>query len=317
MKFRTEINIPKQESLIDYNSNIVLFGSCFTENIETHFNHFKFNNTSNSHGIIFNPLAIEKAISDSVDNLKYTKNDLNFYNDMWFSFNHHTRFSSDKEDKILTKINYEIQKSNISLETASHIFITLGTARVYRFKETSDLVANCHKVSQKEFNNELLSIAEIVESLRSTIKKIRSINPSATFLFTVSPVRHVKDGLAENSLSKAFLLSAIHEIIDNKRIFYFPSFEIMMDDLRDYRFYKSDLIHPNEIAMEYIWGKFFNSWIDKKVYPIMEEVNGIQKSLQHKPFRIESKKHQEFLKKLKERINILETNYPQIRFNKK
>ncbi|MEN8186476.1 MAG: GSCFA domain-containing protein [Bacteroidota bacterium] len=315
MKFRTEIIIPKQENLIDYQSNIVLFGSCFTENMESHFNYLKFNNTANSHGIIFNPVAIEKAVSDCVEEKKYDQNDLYHHNELWLSLNHHTRFSSDKQEEVLTKINSEIQDANRSLKKASHVLITLGTARVYRFKETSDLVANCHKVPQKYFDHELLSIQEIIASLNRIIKKIESVNTNITFLFTVSPVRHIKDGLAENSLSKAHLLSAIRQVVDARNYFYFPSYEIMMDDLRDYRFYASDMVHPNEIAMEYIWDKFKGSWISEESYQLMKEIDNIQRSLQHRPFRKNSKQYQDFLKNLENKIESIESKYPQIRFN--
>lgn len=317
MKFRTEINITKEENLIDYNSNIILFGSCFTENMESHFNYFKFNNTTNSHGIIFNPLAIERALSECADNKKYVQKDLYFYDNLWLSFNHHTKFSSENKKEILTKINNQIIKTNLALTKASHVLITLGTSWIYRFKESGELVANCHKIPQKQFQKELLNINQVIQSLENSITKIKSANPNTIIIFTVSPVRHLRDGFVENNLSKAHLISAIHHVINNKQVFYFPSYEIMMDDLRDYRFYKGDMLHPNEIAMEYIWEKFKNSWIDINTFPLMHEIENIQKSLQHKPFNISSKKHQDFLKKTKSKIKIIQNKYPDIKFSNK
>lgn len=314
MKFRTEINIPKQKQQIDYQSDIVLFGSCFTENIEKHLSHFKFKNISNSHGILFNPKSIEIAIKDCVNQKIYTQNDLAYFNDLWLSFNHHTKFSSVYLAQILQQVNTNISNTHRTLKKASHVLITLGSSWVYRNKETENLVANCHKIPQRNFKKEILSIKENKTILKQIISDIRKINRSATIIFTVSPVRHLKDGFVENMQSKSRLHTAIHEITDNKTIFYFPSFEIMMDDLRDYRFYKNDLLHPNEMAMEYIWKKFKSSWVSNESYTLMKDIDSVQKSILHKPFRENSEKHQEFLKKLSEKMDDISKNYSHISF---
>ncbi len=314
MKFRTEINIPKQKNQISYNSEVVLFGSCFTENIEKHFNFYQFNNNSNPHGILYNPTAIENSINDCIANKKYITEDLFLFNDLWLSFNHHTKFSSENKEGTLSDINKQIQQTNSALTKATHVLITLGSSWAYRFEESDKLVANCHKIPQKKFHKELLNINQVVKSLENSISKIKSINPNTLFLFTVSPVRHLKDGFVENSLSKAQLISAIHQIIDYNQIFYFPSYEIMMDDLRDYRFYKSDMLHPNDIAMEYIWEKFKDSWIDPNAFHLMQEIKNIQRALQHKPFNRSSTKHQEFIKKTDSKIKTIQIKYPHIKF---
>ncbi len=314
MKFRTKITIPKQTDQIDYQSGIVLFGSCFTENIEKYLSYFKFRNASNSHGILFNPKSIERAIHDCVNQKLYTQNDLDYFEDIWYSFNHHTKFSSVYLAKILEQINNNITNTHKALTNASHILITLGTSWVYRNKKTKNLVANCHKIPQKNFAKEIISIDENETILKQIVKDIRKINKNTVILFTVSPVRHLKDGFIENTQSKANLHASIHKVTDHKKIHYFPSFEIMMDDLRDYRFYKNDLLHPNEMAMEYIWGKFKDAWITETSYPLMREIDGIQKSLLHKPFREESEKHQDFLKKLSDKINRISKAYDHIHF---
>jgi len=316
MKFRTEINIPKQNNQISYHSKIVLFGSCFTENIEKHFNYYQFKNNSNPHGILFHPIAIENSIIDCINNKNYTEADLFYFNDLWLSLNHHTKFSSENNSTVLNDINKQIQQTNLTIRNASHILITLGTSWVYRFENSDALVANCHKIPQKKFQKELLSVKQIVNSLENSIAKIKSVNKSTIILFTVSPIRHLKDGFAQNNLSKAHLISAIHSVIDKKQTFYFPSYEIMMDDLRDYRFYKNDLSHPNDIAMEYIWEKFKNSWIDENSFELMGEIENIQKSLQHKPFQGSSKKHLEFINKLNHKITTLKKKYPHFDFTK-
>jgi len=314
MKFRTEINIQKEKNTISYDSKIILFGSCFTENLEKHLSYFKFQNISNSHGILFNPKSIERAIHDCVIKKEYTQNDLHYFDDVWMSFNHHTKFSSVYLAKILEQINNNITKTHRALANASHILITLGTSWVYRYKETENLVANCHKIPQSSFKKEIISIDENTAILKQIISDIQQINSSASIIFTVSPVRHIKDGFVENTQSKARLHTAIHNIIDNKTVYYFPSFEIMMDDLRDYRFYKNDLLHPNESAMEYIWEKFKDTWISTNSYSLMKEINSIQKSLLHKAFRENSEKHQLFLKKLDEKIYQISKKYDHIHF---
>ena len=314
MKFRTELTTQKQNDQIDYNSGIVLFGSCFTENMEKHLNYFKFKNISNSHGILFNPRSIERAIDDCVNKKEYNQNDLHYFDDVWFSFNHHTKFSSIHLANILDQINENIANTHKALTNASHILITLGTSWVYQHVETENLVANCHKIPQRNFNKKILSVDQNINILKQIISNIQKINTHATLIFTVSPVRHLKDGFIENTQSKARLHTAIHHIIDHKTTFYFPSYEIMMDDLRDYRFYKNDLLHPNETAMEYIWEKFKNSWISSTSYPLMKEIDGIQKSLLHRPFREKSKKHQAFLKKLNEKIYHISKKHDHIQF---
>lgn len=314
MEFRTPIPIKKEKKPIDYNSKVVLFGSCFVENIEKNFNYFKFQNNSNPFGIIFHPKAIEKAVSECIKCKEYQQRDLFYNDDYWLSFNHHSKFSSDRLDEILTNINSNIKTTHAALKEASHVFITLGTSWIYRFELTGNIVANCHKIPQKQFQKSLLSIEQITQSLTKTITNLKKVNPGVTVLLTVSPIRHLKDGFVENTRSKAHLHTAIHEVIDNESVFYFPSFEIMMDDLRDYRFYKNDWLHPSETALKYIWEKFKSAWIAEKEYPLMQEIDEIQKSLEHRPFRKDSDEHVKFLSKLHKKMDAITTKYPLIKF---
>jgi len=317
MEFRTILNPQKKQNSIDYNSNIVLFGSCFTENLDKHLKYYKFNRVSNPYGILFHPKAIEKSIEQCIQKKVYNQHNLYFNDNLWSSFNHHSKFSSDSLSQILSHINGEIDKTHTALLNASHVLITLGTAWVYRFVETEMLVANCHKIPQRKFTKELLSIAEITDSLHRIVSLIKKTNPKAIVLFTVSPVRHVKNGFIENTRSKAHLHTAVQQTVDHKKSFYFPSYEIMMDDLRDYRFYKNDLLHPNKIAMEYIWDIFKNTWINEKSSPLMKTIDGIQKSLKHKPFHVNSERHQLFLKNLEAKIKEVKKQFPSIVFKDK
>jgi len=304
--FRTEIKLKKEQNKINYNSKLLLIGSCFTQNIGDKLSYFKFDNVVNPFGILFHIKAIEKLISTSLSNKIYSKNDLFFHNDRWHCFDVHSNLSSANDNVMLTEINSAVKRTKKQIEEASHIIITLGTSWVYRFIETNKLVANCHKIPQKKFLKEILSAAQIVESLENMIRLIKTDNKKATIIFTVSPVRHLKDGFIENQQSKSHLIAAIHQVInEQKELYYFPAYEIMMDDLRDYRFYKSDMIHPNETAINYIWEKFIAAWVDNSSTEIMKDVDSVQKGLLHKPFYENSKKHQEFLEKLNQKIQKL------------
>lgn len=314
MKFRTEIKIQKAAHTIDHNSKLVLIGSCFSEHMQEKFEYFKFQHCANPYGILFHPLAIERALKECIEQKVYSQEDLDFKNSTWLSYQHHSKFSGRDSEQVLKQINDEILRAGKALRKASHFIITLGTSWVYRKKKDGEFVANCHKIPQNEFTKELLGVDEINSSLSHMINRIQAINQDAKFIFTLSPVRHIKDGIEENSLSKARLLQAIHEVKNNNFVFYFPSYEIMMDDLRDYRFYGKDLIHPNEMAIDYIWDLFIQSWMDQQTRKKMEEVDKIQKSISHRPFDPESDQHKSFLKALQKRIKTLESEYPEIKF---
>ena len=303
MNFRTEINPKKHENNhINYNSKLLLIGSCFTNNIGIKLDYFKLKVLINPFGVIFNPKAIEKLILASLNEVVYTENDLVFHNEHWHCLDLHSDFSHSKKEMVLDFINTSIIDTKDYLKKTSHILITLGSSWVYRYHRTNNLVANCHKIPQKKFKKELLSVEEISQSLSNIISKIKKNNPKVTIIFTVSPVRHLKDGFVENQLSKAHLLTAIHQV----NAPYFPAYEIMMDDLRDYRFYKKDMLHPNNMAIDYIWEKFVATWINSSENEIMEQVNQIQKGLTHRPFNEKSEKHQLFLEKIQQKITELE-----------
>ena len=310
MNFRTNIQLKKERNQIDYNSNLLLIGSCFSENIYKKLDYFKFNTLSNPFGILFNPIAIENLVTNAINTKEYSEKDLFELNERWHCFDAHSDLSNVNKNELLNNLNGAIKVTNQQIIDASHIIITLGTAWVYRFIETDYIVGNCHKVPQKKFLKELLSVDQIKASLENISTLIKDVNPTATIVFTVSPVRHLKDGFEENSLSKASLLSAIHQVTNKReQIYYFPSFEIMMDDLRDYRFYTNDMLHPNETAINYIWEQFKLAWIDENTTSTMKEVDTIQKGLAHRPFNKNSKQHQEFLNDLEEKIKNLKTLY--------
>ncbi|CAL2094974.1 GSCFA family protein [Tenacibaculum sp. 190524A02b] len=316
MILQTQIPLKQQQhNTIQYNSNIVLLGSCFSENISNKLNYFQFQTLQNPYGILFQPKAIEQLITNAINEKEYTDADLFLHNERWHCFEAHSSLSATEKNTLLSNLNTATKTTLKQLKKASHIIITLGTAWVYRLIETDNLVANCHKVPQKKFLKELLSVTDISESLAAIDVLIKSVNKNASIIYTVSPVRHLKDGFIENQQSKAHLLSAIHSVVEpRKNTFYFPSYEIMMDELRDYRFYKEDMIHPNNIAIDYIWGKFQSVWIDENSQQIMQEVTTIQKGLAHRPFNPDSEQHQAFLKKLAQKKEILLKAFPHMSF---
>jgi len=315
MKLQTEIPLKPEENQIDYSSKILLLGSCFSENIGGKFDYFKFQNLQNPFGVIFNPVSIEKLIVRAIENNSFTKEDIFEHNGIWKCFQVHSELSSLDKSEILRNLNSALQNLREALFSSTHIIFTFGTSWVYRKNETNEIVANCHKFPQQNFQKELLSIETISKSLQNIFSRISEINHNAIIINTVSPVRHIKDGFAENSLSKAHLISAIHQPSTiNHQLNYFPSFEIMMDELRDYRFYAEDLLHPNKTAIEIIWQKFSEVWIASETETLQKEIVSIQNGLLHRPFNPQSKEHLQFSEKLQQKITSLKQHYPHIIF---
>lgn len=320
MNFTTKIDIPQNPNPIDYNSKIVSLGSCFAENIGDKFQYFKFQSATNTFGIIFNPVSIERIIDRVVNDILFTEEDIFFHNERWHCFEVHSDLSHSKAEEFLENLNQILVETKKQLQEATHIIITYGTSWVYRNIERDAIVANCHKVPQKQFDKELLSVSIIEKSIENTINLIQTINPNFSFIFTVSPVRHLKDGFVENQWSKANLITAIHEKLrftkncDLKTAIYFPSYEIMMDELRDYRFYAEDMLHPNQTAIDYIWERFSESFIDENSFQAMKEVQEIQKGLNHRSFNPDSEQHLKFISKLHQKINFIKEKFPHMQF---
>ena len=316
MELQTRLPLkPQQQHQIDYHSKIGLFGSCFSEHIAEKFSYYKFQKFDNPFGILFHPLAIENLIVNAINEKLYTEDDIFFHNEQWHSFEAHSKLSHVSKDDLLKDLNTQMVTTNTVLKEASHIVITLGTAWAYRLIETDEFVANCHKVPQKQFLKELLSIDAIFESLAAIVSLIKSINSEVSIVFTISPVRHIKDGFIENTQSKSHLIAAIHQIVEpRQRLFYFPSYELMLDELRDYRFYEDDMLHPTKLAVQYIWERFEQVWISEQAKSVMQEVEQIQKGLEHRPFNSNSEAHQLFLQKLNNQQRDLQSRFSHIQF---
>ncbi len=311
MNLQTKIPLQPKEPQIDYTSGILSLGSCFAENIGEKLSQYKFRNDINPFGILFHPKAIETFLWMATQDEKYTETDLFFMNERWHCFDAHSSLSSTDKNTLLNHLNEKLAVTKAKIQTSSHVIITLGTAWVYRLKALDMIVANCHKIPQKEFQKELLSVNEVVQCLQNCIHLVRAINPSVQFIFTVSPVRHSKDGFVENTRSKSHLFTAIHHVIDKiKGASYFPAYEIMMDELRDYRFYNEDMIHPSKLAIQYIWECFIEVWISKEATQVMNKVEEIVKGISHKPFNPQSVAYQKFLKKLELKKEQLTREHP-------
>ncbi|MFT5256746.1 MAG: hypothetical protein ACI8VJ_001114 [Polaribacter sp.] len=316
MKLQT--NIPIQKTLknhIGYTSKIFLLGSCFSENIGAKLSYYKFQSHQNPFGILFHPIAIENLIKRAINNKRYTAKEVTFNNERWHCLDAHSSLSSPNKQELLTDLNSGLGATKEQLAVATHIIVTLGTSWVYKHIETGVTVANCHKIPQKQFSKELLSVTEVSESLARSIALIRSVNKNTTVTLTVSPVRHLKDGFIENTRSKAHLIAAIHTTVDPiKNLHYFPSYEIVMDELRDYRFYEEDMVHPNKTAINYIWEKFVTACFSEESQVTMQEVENIQKGIAHRPFNEESEQHARFLMILEEKKGNLLKKLPFLKF---
>lgn len=289
----------------------MLFGSCFAENMGEKFQYFKFQTAVNPFGIIFNPISILKLFERCVLKDYFTEDDVFNHNELWNSFEVHSALSNTNKTLYLNHLNQIIDDTNQRMTSMTHCIITLGTSWVYEHIDNNNVVANCHKVPQKSFLKRLLSIDEITESHNQINQLVKQINPDCVIIYTISPVRHTKDGFFENNVSKAHLFAGLHQHLSssNQLDNYFPSYEIIMDELRDYRFFEADMIHPNRFAIDYIWEKLISCFMNSQTISLMNDIEKIKTAKSHRPFNPNSKSHQEFLKNLDNQIiELLEKN---------
>lgn len=305
MKFRTEVEIPPSEVKINIEDQIFSIGSCFATEITDLLKTAQMQTLNNPFGTVFNPFSINRAIKKLHDATTYAEDELVFYNEEFISLDHHSKFTSRFSHQTLEKINTNLEFGNQFLQNTQFVIITYGTSFIYEFLPKKKLVANCHKIPAKYFEKRLLTNLEITDSIYETVLNLKDIcKENVQILFTVSPVRHTKDGMVENNLSKAKLVSAIHEILPQfENCHYLPVYELLMDDLRDYRFYKEDLIHPNKQAVQYIWEKFGKAYFSEETMNFVTENFKIAKALEHRPEDDKNPKYLEFLANLKERMS--------------
>lgn len=314
MNLQTNFQIAPAAKTFGYEDKLLMLGSCFAENIGAQLDHHKFQVDINPFGILFHPLAIERVLQDAHAGTFYDETTVFELGGIWKSFVAHSRLNALTQGAVLDKLQGAQKQLKRAVLDASHIFITLGTAWVYQDIASGMPVANCHKVPQKAFVKGLMPVEEIIASLKRQRDIIARMNPKAQVVFTVSPVRHLKDGVIENSRSKAHLISGVHALVNNTDTHYFPAYELMIDELRDYRFYASDMLHPSEQAITYIWQRFVEIYAFAKAQSTIKEIAVIQAGLEHRPFHPNGKEHQAFLRQLRKRISSIEATYPHISF---
>lgn len=314
-KFRTEVKITPSAHKIHHRSGMLMIGSCFTEYIGTRMADYKFDVDINPFGIVYNPMSVNQNLEAILSGKKYEMTDLFNYQDSWISFDHHSRFSFPESEICLRKINNRIEYSHNRISTIQYLIITFGTAWIYRIAESGKLVSNCHKLPANFFDRELLRIDDILPVYKKIIASMIRLNPGIRIIFTVSPIRHWKDGPVQNSVSKSTLILTIHELIKSfDCIEYFPAYEIALDDLRDYRYYEEDMLHPNSQMTGYIWDKFCQAYFGDETFKIMKELGKLNSALKHKPFRPGTPKHLEFLNNQIDFIHTLRQKYPYLNF---
>lgn len=312
MEFYTQISMPKGIPLLSYKEQIVLLGSCFAENIGRKLEESRFRTDMNPFGTLYNPASIAVAIRMLLHPERFEDCDLFLHEGVYHSFYHHSRFSSPQAVECLNAINQRLFSSSQIIREAKHLIVTLGTAYVYRLTATGQIVSNCHKLPEKMFKREMLSVQEITEDWKNVLLALWEQNPDLKIIFTVSPIRHWKDGAHANQLSKATLLLAVDCLQKEypEQIFYFPAYEIMMDELRDYRFYADDMLHPSVQAVEYIWERFRETLFSKEAQAIFKEWNEIQKALNHKPFQPQSEGYKRFISQTLLKMERLNDKFP-------
>ncbi len=313
MEFRTVVQTPRKLfSSVSHKDKLMLLGSCFAENMGRQLFDSGFHCDVNPFGILYNPLSVANALTEIVDGKVYTAEDLFFHRGQYHSFMHHGSFSDPDLNQCLTRINERLSYSNQSIRQLNYLFITFGTAWIYRTREENALVSNCHKLPAGMFTRYRLAVDDIVEQYNSLLTRIINLQPDIKIIFTVSPIRHLKDGMHENQLSKATLLLSIEKIKETfpENIIYFPSYEIVMDELRDYRFYADDMLHPSSVAIEYIWERFTETFFNTETSESIKEYESIRRDINHKPFNPGSDEHKRFLEQILLKIRRFKGKYP-------
>ena len=317
MKFRSELEVKPAAVSIRYPQSVFLAGSCFTEHIGNKLDSYRLPVCQNPHGILFNPISICDMLMACVENRSYTPADLFSYGGVFNSWGHHSRFSAVSAAGALDAMNAAQASASSFLRGADWLVLTLGSAWVYELRTASGgfapgrVVANCHKVPADWFVHRMLSVEEVLSALDQVLHRVFLLRPSLRVIFTVSPVRHLREGMIENNRSKAVLIQAVHHLVGKfDRLDYFPAYELVVDDLRDYRFYAEDLVHPNYQATGYVWDKFVGAYMDPEARAVMLALDGVLAARRHKPFNPLSDEHRRFMERMAGEARALAGRYP-------
>jgi hypothetical protein len=316
MNFMLDIRIPPPEKLIRYGEKIMLWGSCFTEHIGGRLAKSKFSILQNPNGILFDPLSVSRSISACIQNRIYTADELVYLNELWQSWDHHSIYSGTSSKQVLHRINQSTTTAHAFLKQADHLIITLGSAFTYSLAGSSRQVANCHRAHGQTFTKVLLGTNDIVFAYTGLLAELKSINPALQVIFTISPVRHIRDGVIENNRSKSRLIEAVHTIVaENSNCCYFPAYELVIDVLRDYRFYDVDMVHPNYAATEFVFEKFVQHFIHPDDRNVLEEVRNIRNAFSHRAMHPETEAHKQFLRNSLNKTIAMQQRIPAIDFS--
>lgn len=308
--FRTVVVPEKLPFTISHQDKIVSIGSCFSENIGKKFSDYKFNININPFGQQYNPFSIANTIHRLLKKKLYTENDLVFHDELYHSFDHHGSFSKNSKEETLNMINENLIQASEDLKKATVLFLTFGTSHVFSLKENDNIVSNCHKLSGSTFTKRLMKPDEIVSVLKDALYQLSNANRQLKTILTVSPVRYFAFGYHENTVSKAYLFTALSELQQtHPDYFYFPAYELVMDDLRDYRFFAEDMLHPNYQATDYVWENLCSCMFNKNTLEVMKEIDEILLAAKHKPRNPHSEAHKKFLKKSLEKIEKLQNQF--------
>lgn len=319
MDYFLNIDLKKHPQPIQYGDQILLTGSCFTEHIGNALAELKFDMLQNPNGILFGPDAVCKSLLSYKEKKLYTEEDLFLLNEVWYSWDHHSRYAHTKREEALKLINDSQLQAHEYLKSANWLVITLGSAFSYALTEEADLasallnskVANCHRAPASWFRKEMLETNAIFEMLNHCLGEIRQLNPALQIIFTISPVRHIRDGVVENNRSKARLIEAVHQIVSTvENTYYFPAYELVIDVLRDYRFFDIDLVHPNYAATSFVLEKFTETCMAEESRLLMKEIRQIVNARKHRPLQPETNAHRQFLKNSLEKVIQLQQQYP-------
>jgi hypothetical protein len=322
MKFHFEFDIKKLPQPITHQHSLLLMGSCFTENIGEKLRKHKFKTLENPNGILFNPVSVAEAVQAYIQNKQVSAEDIFEHNETWHSWKHHSRYSGITAEDCLDKINKSTDAAHAYLKQADHLMITLGSAWLYTLTDLvpngkpGSVAANNHKAPATWFEKRLMGTDEAVAVLNEMIISLLIFNPDLHIIFTISPVRHLREGVIENNRSKAVLIQAVHELAENyQSLYYFPAYELVIDDLRDYRFYAEDLVHPNYQATQYVWEKFTEACMNEETRNLMKEIAEINLAYQHKPFNELTTQHRKFLLSYQTKTELLQARYPHLDFS--
>lgn len=311
MQFHLNYNPQVSYQKISHKNALLMAGSCFSEHIGQRLSHLKFNVSTNPFGIVFNPESIRMLFDRIIEKKQFTDQDVFEKDGQWFCFEAHSTIKAGTKTHLLEILNALVDEWNRKLKTSDMLIITFGSAFAYEHKTQQHIVANCHKLPQATFNKLLLEPQNLVAGYKLLIEKLQRFNPSLNILFTVSPVKHLRDGVEENSLSKAILLQTVHWLVKQfEHCSYFPSYELVNDDLRDYRFYKEDMAHPNEQAIEYVWQKFMAVYFNEETCLLCEKMEQISQAMNHRFFNENSETSLNFKKKFYDKCLLFQSHYP-------